>query len=138
MAVSMGIERITALLDSSPFIRLFGLRITEADAEAGRLVMTMEFRPELERVHSSGHLHGGVIATLVDTAACIALSLRGGDPPPTANFRVDFLRVACSRHLRAIATVRRAGRALGVVDVEVVDELDEPIALGRATFAMGK
>jgi uncharacterized protein (TIGR00369 family) len=138
VAEPAGLERIRTLLASSPFISLFGLEIVEADAAAGRLVMAMEFRPELERVHSSGHLHGGAIATLVDTVACMALAQRGGYPPPTVNFRVDFLRPAQSSKLRAIANVRRAGRSLGVVDVDVVDETGEPVALGRVTFAMGR
>jgi acyl-coenzyme A thioesterase PaaI-like protein len=34
------------------------------------------------------------------------------------------------------ATVRRAGRTVGVVDVDVMDEKGALVAIGRATYAM--
>ena len=50
---------------------------------------------------------------------------------PTINFRTDFLRPAGGDGLLATATIRRAGRTIGVVDVDVHDG-EGPAGRGRA------
>jgi acyl-coenzyme A thioesterase PaaI-like protein len=45
-----------------------------------------------------------------------------GRPLPTVNFRVDYLRPAIDTALVVTATVRRSGRLVGVVDVDVANE----------------
>jgi uncharacterized protein (TIGR00369 family) len=57
-----------------------------------------------------------------------------GHGVPTVNFRTDYLRPAINTSLRAVATVRRAGRTVGVVDVDVLDDQDKLVAVGRGTF----
>ena len=42
-------ERMQAMLDGSPFIRFCGMRVAAIDPAAGRIVLAMELRPELER-----------------------------------------------------------------------------------------
>ena len=132
------VSRINGYLAASPFTRVCGMTVVEAEPAAGRLTMIMPYAPALERVDLSGQFHGGAVATLIDTAACMTLTMQLQAPPPTANFRIDFLRAPSRQTLRAIASIRRAGRALGVVDVEIIDEGGEPVALGRATFVFGK
>jgi uncharacterized protein (TIGR00369 family) len=132
------VSRINGYLAASPFTRACGMSVVEAEPELGRLTMVMPYAATLERVDGSGQFHGGAVAALVDTVACMALAMKLQAPPPTGNFRVDFLRAPSRQTLRAIASVRRAGRALGVVDVEIIDESGEPVALGRTTFVLGK
>ena len=48
-AADMTVERIQAILDGSPFIRFFGMRVAAIDPAAGKIVLAMELRPELER-----------------------------------------------------------------------------------------
>ncbi len=98
--------------------------------------MVLPVAPILERMPGSGHTHGGAVAALIDTAACFALAMGNARPPPTVDLRIDFLRVARQSTLRAVATVRRSGRAIGVADVEVLDESGAVVALGRGTFVM--
>ncbi len=57
-----------------------------------------------------------------------------GHGVPTINFRTDYLRPAVNTGLRAVARVRRAGRTVGVVDVDVYDDRDKLVAVGRGTF----
>ena len=54
---------------------------------------------------------------------------------PTINFRVDYLRPAVGTGLVATARVRRAGKSVGVVDVDVADEGGRLVAIGRATYS---
>jgi uncharacterized protein (TIGR00369 family) len=73
---------------------------------------------------------------VIDTAGDYALVMTVGRPLPTVNFRVDYLRPAINTALTATARVRRAGRSVGVVDVEVTDSRGALVAVGRATYAM--
>jgi uncharacterized protein (TIGR00369 family) len=54
---------------------------------------------------------------------------------PTINFRVDYLRPAMDTGLTATARVRRSGKSVGVVDVDVVDDKANLVAIGRATYS---
>ena len=128
-------ERIQAMLDGSPFIRFFGMQVAAIDAAAGRLVLAMELRPELERRQGTGQWHGGALAGLIDTAGDFAVALGLGAVVPTINFRVDYLRPAMTPRLTATATVRRAGRTVAVVDIDVEDGEGRLVAVGRGCYA---
>ena len=54
---------------------------------------------------------------------------------PTINFRVDYLRPAIKTGLVITAKVRRAGKSVGVVDVDVFNEQKALLAVGRATYS---
>ncbi len=127
-------ERMQAILDGSPFIHFCGMRVNALDPAAGRVVLAMELRPELERRQGTGQWHGGAIAGLIDTAGDAAVALGLGAVVPTINFRVDYLRPATTRHLTATATVRRAGRTVAVVDIDVEDAGGRLVAVGRGCY----
>jgi uncharacterized protein (TIGR00369 family) len=128
-------ERLQAMLDGSPFIRFCGMRVAAIDPAAGRIVLAMELRPELERREGSGQWHGGALAGLIDTAGDFAVALGLGAVVPTINFRVDYLRPAMTARLTATATVRRAGRTVAVVDIDVEDSEGCLVAVGRGCYA---
>jgi uncharacterized protein (TIGR00369 family) len=123
------------MLDGSPFIHFLGLKVTEADPAKEQVTMSCAFRPEFERGPGSGMWHGGPIAAIIDTVGDYALVMLLGRPLPTVNFRVDYLRPAIDTALIVTATVRRNGRLVGVVDVDVANETGELLAIGRATYA---
>jgi uncharacterized protein (TIGR00369 family) len=127
-------ERLQAMVDASPFIRFFGMRVVSIDATALTVVLEMTLRPELERLPGTGQWHGGAVAGLIDTAGDFALVLKVGAPVPTINFRVDYLRPATTPTLRATARVRRAGRTVGIVDVDVEDAQGRLVAVGRGCY----
>ena len=54
---------------------------------------------------------------------------------PTVNFRVDYLRPAVDTALVAVSRVRRAGKSVGVADVDVFDEKGALLAIGRGTYS---
>ena len=75
-----------------------------------------------------------MIASLIDIAGDFALIAVLGYGVPTINFRVDYLRPAVKTDLHAHARVRRAGRTIGVVDIDVLDDGGRLIALGRGCY----
>jgi uncharacterized protein (TIGR00369 family) len=97
--------------------------------------MRAAMRPEFERGRGTGQWHGGPIAAIIDTVGDYALVMLLGRPLPTVNFRVDYLRPAIDAALIVTAKVRRSGRLVGVVDIDVTNEADQLVAVGRATYA---
>jgi len=49
---------------------------------------------------------------------------------------IDYLRPALRRQAQATASVRRAGRTIGVVDIDVTDGSDRLVAIGRGCYSM--
>jgi uncharacterized protein (TIGR00369 family) len=91
-------------------------------------------RPEFERIAGAGQWHGGPIAAAIDVAGDYALAMLIGNPLPTIHFSVDYLRPAQGR-LTLVARVRRRGKTVGVVDVEVLNESGLLLAVGRASYS---
>jgi uncharacterized protein (TIGR00369 family) len=128
-------DELQAMLDRSPFISFMGLKITEADPAKELITMSCAMRPEFERGAGTGQWHGGPIAAIIDTVGDYALIMALRRGLPTINFRVDYLRPAIKTGLVTTARVRRAGKSVGVVDVDVFNEQKALVAVGRAAYS---
>jgi uncharacterized protein (TIGR00369 family) len=128
-------EQLQEKLAHSPFIAFLGLEVLLADAEKQEVTMRSQLKPEFERGRGTGQWHGGVIASLIDTVGDYALVMLLGRPLPTINFRVDYLRPAINTALTLVARVRRAGKTVGVVDIDVYNDAEALVAVGRANYA---
>lgn len=135
MAESLTVERLQRYLDNSPFIAFMRMRARAIEPDKETVVLEMPMRPEFERGKGTGQYHGGVIATFIDVAGDFAVALVVGGPVPTINLRVDYLRPATHTSLTATARVRRAGRTVGVVDIDVHDDNGKLVAVGRGTYS---
>ena len=131
-------EALQGAMDASPFVRRARIEVVEIDHAREMLTCAMPLLPEFERAPGTGQFHGGPIASLIDTAGCFALVAVSARPAPTINLRVDYLRPAVDCALSAVARIRRRGRTVGVVDVEVTDDSDRLVAVGRGTFGTGQ
>ena len=128
-------EQMQAMLGRSAFIRFLDLRVVSLDPERDEIVMKMPMRPELERGPGSGQFHGGPIAAFIDTVGDYVLAMLLEVGVPTINFRVDFLRPAITSELIGTGRLRRAGRTIGVVDVDVHDAAGQLVAVGRGCYS---
>jgi uncharacterized protein (TIGR00369 family) len=135
MSAALTAAQLQERLAQSPFIRSLGLVVTEADPAAQSVTMRLAMQPTFERIAGSGQWHGGPIAAAIDTVGDYALVMSIGRPLPTINFRVDYLRPAVNTALTLTARVRRSGRSVGVVDVDVADAAGVLVAIGRATYS---
>ena len=127
-------EQIQERLRHSPFNVLLDLEVVTADPEKQEVVMRLKMRPEFERLAGSGQWHGGPIAAAIDVVGDYALAMLLGKPLPTINLRVDYLRPGKGT-LTLAARIRRTGKTVGVVDVDVLNEAGEPVAIGRANYS---
>ena len=134
MAGSLTLADVRAMFDASPYIRHAGMEAVGLDRDPPAITVRMPMRPEFERRAGAGQWHGGPIAALIDVAGDYALALHAGGPVPTIDFRTDYLRPAVDTSLTAVARVRRAGRTVGVVDIDVTDDEGRLIAVGRGAY----
>jgi uncharacterized protein (TIGR00369 family) len=81
-------------------------------------------------------LHGGTLATLVDTAGWYAVMAAAPATWVAVDLRSDFLRMADLSPLRVTGRCLRAGRTLAVCDVTVApwDSPEKTTSVGRIQF----
>ena len=126
---------VQAIFDRSPFIGWLGLKVVSLDHERQEIAVRMAMRPEFERRAGTRQFHGGPIAAFIDIVGDFAIGMLVGGGVPTMNFRTDYLRPAIGEALTAVARVRRAGKTAAIVDIEVVDDEQRLVALGRGTYS---
>jgi uncharacterized protein (TIGR00369 family) len=131
----LSVEQVQAIFDASPFLGFLQLRAVALDHDAGTLTVTMPMRPELERRIGTAQFHGGPIAAFIDIVGDFAVGMTVGGGVPTINLRIDYLKPAVGTLLTGIARVRRMGRTVALVDVDVHDEKQSLIAVGRGTYS---
>jgi uncharacterized protein (TIGR00369 family) len=131
----LSVEQVQAIFDASPFLGFLQLRAVALDHDAGTLTVTMPMRPELERRIGTAQFHGGPIAAFIDIVGDFAVGMTVGGGVPTINLRIDYLKPAVGTLLTGIARVRRMGRTVALVDVDVHDEKQSVIAVGRGTYS---
>jgi uncharacterized protein (TIGR00369 family) len=121
------------LLDGTPVHR--ALRIRVVSSESGGLVLHAEASQEHVGADDGTFLHGGVVATVLDTAATFALIAATGDDWSTVDLRLDYLRPVPAGLLEARARVVQAGRRLGRSTAELVlPGSDRVLASAAGTF----
>ena len=134
-AAPLTVQQIQATFDASPFIGFLQLRAVALDRDAGTLTVTMPMRPELERRTGTAQFHGGPLAAFIDIVGDFAVGMAVGGGVPTINLRIDYLRPAVGRVVTGTARVRRMGRTVALVDVDVHDEQQALVAVGRGTYS---
>ena len=90
-----------------------------------------------EHLNQSGTLHGGVLATLVDTAmgAAVRSAVGDDDVPATSQLTVTYLRPGAPGDLTVTARVRTRGEHLVVTEADVEQD-GKGLVHAVATFAL--
>jgi uncharacterized protein (TIGR00369 family) len=119
-------------LHNLPFARLIGMRLV--DLKPDEAAIAIEMRDDLRQ--PSGVLHGGVTATLIDTAMAFAVRTRLEltEATATIDLTVHFLRPHITGTLICTAKVVRAGKRIFTVSAEVHNEESKLIATGLSTY----
>lgn len=131
----LGVADIQAIFDRSPFIGFMGMQALSVDHEKKAFRARMPLRPEVERRPGTQQFHGGPLASFIDVVGDFAIGMLVGGGVPTINLRVDYLAPATGAYLEASACVRRAGRTVAVVDIDVFNPDGKLVAVGRGTYS---
>ena len=132
-----GQEIMRRFLPSSPFPGHLGIRLV--DMGPGTATLGLPFAEAL--VTAGTTVHGGAVASLIDTAGMVA-AWSGGEVPDrlrgsTVGLTVSFLAPADGADLEASATVLRRGRSIVHVDVDVRTASGSAVAKGLVTYKLG-
>ncbi len=130
-------DNVAAEFAASPFMSAFGMTVVSCDATKGELVVRAPFSPAEERLPNTGQLHGGPIAALIDSVGDYAAGIQLNTGLPTIDLRIDYLRPAIKTDLLFKAVVRRSGRTVAVVDIDVLNDAGALVAIGRVVYATG-
>lgn len=128
-------DRLRHELQHPPFHAVLQPEPISVDSETGVVIIRLPYSPVLRRAADSDHIHGGVIAALIDLAAHAAVAVQTGRMAPTIDLRIDYLRPAPGIDLYATARTLRVGRAIARADVTVAGLNTETFATGRGSFS---
>ena len=119
-------------LNDLPFAKLIGMRLV--DVRPNEAVVEVEMRDDLRQ--PSGVLHGGVTATLIDTAMAFAVRtyLTETEPTATIDLTVHYLRPHTEGKAVCTARVVRPGKRIFTVSADVHNEQVKLIATGLSTY----
>lgn len=132
-----GAEIARLAVHSSPYCRHLGMRLTGIGP--GRATISAAFRPAL--VTAGTTLHGGAVASVVDTAA-MAAAWSVADPScdrwgTSVTLSLSFMAPASEEDIEARAKVLRRGRTLVFCEVEVRTASGNVVAKGLVTYRLG-
>jgi uncharacterized protein (TIGR00369 family) len=127
------LQRLRGRLAASPALGWLGANLEEIALD--RAVVRLPYREEI--TNGSGTVHGGVLATLADTAIAFALSTNfdGKMGFATSDLTIHFLRRARG-DLWARARIVKKGERVNVGEVEVVDAQGTEVARVLASFLL--
>lgn len=126
-------QRAAAALGENLFAKWIGMELVDMAPDVA--VIRINMRDELRQPH--GLLHGGVTATLIDTAMAFAVitCLDKGEKASTADLNVHYLRPHLDGVVTCIARVVKAGKRLFTVTADVTNEDGKLIATALSTYS---
>lgn len=122
---------LIGLFNNAPISKTLGI-VLEYNA-AGEAVCRWSRKPEFD--HGGRDTHGGVIATLLDTAGWFTAAAQCGGAVLTSDIHVRLLQAAKQRDLVATARIVRMGAKSIVAEMKVSSSDDDLIATATAAFA---
>jgi uncharacterized protein (TIGR00369 family) len=125
-------KHLQKLLTTVPFPCLLGIQLKHIEFGCARLLL--DVKDDFKQNDSV--VHGGVIATLIDTATAFA-SLSVINPKErvaTVDLTIKYLNSWTSGHAMASARVIKAGSRLLTISAEVRDERKTLIATALSTY----
>ena len=124
-------ELIRRGLENSPFFRHLEMEFLEAADGIGRLVLKIQ----PFHLNTQGIVQGGVLSSLADTAALLAIGskLSFGQRPRTVQIDIHFLAPAKKETLTAVGRIAKMGNLISVSDAEIQDETGKTVCMARCT-----
>ncbi len=113
------------------FVKLLGIKILEiSDEEA---IASMKVKKNMGNYMES--LHGGVIASLIDTIAFFpGKLLPSGRKITTTSLEVKYIRpVSVGEKLTAKAKILHLGKKIGIIEVSVTNSFEKLVAKGMVS-----
>lgn len=128
-----------AIEQNMPANKIFGFEIIEL--KEGFAKIHVPFKEEFIGDFLQGLWHGGIVASVADSAAGIAASTiltDARDKLNTIDLRIDYLQGAIKEDIHAEAELLKVGKRIIKVDVKLVQETKGTVAIARGAFSLLK
>ena len=114
------LERARNAFDKVAYARFLGLELCEL--RSGDVTVCLDVRDEVKQNH--GVVHGGAIASLIDTASAFVIltAVDENERVTTTDLTIHYLRPVTLGRMLARARIVRGGRRRFVVNVEVEND----------------
>ena len=114
------IERARNAFDKVAYAGFLGLELCEL--KSGDVTVCLDVRDEVKQNH--GVVHGGAIASLIDTASAFVIltAIDENERVTTTDLTIHYLRPVTLGRMLARARIVRGGRRRFVVNVEVEND----------------
>ena len=126
------IDHVIRVANGCPYFNHLAMHIVRLDSGIADVEM------DLDRFHlqAFGYVHGGAIASLIDTAAfwSVYCDLREGHGITSVDINVTYLAACQAGKLLAKGRMMKLGAKLGYADASVVDQRGKLIAHGTSTI----
>jgi uncharacterized protein (TIGR00369 family) len=130
------VPRLKRMFESIAHCRALGMAVD--DVGSGSALMSLPYRDDLVGNAENGHLHGGAVTSLLDTAGGLATLAEVGTTGAiaTLDLRIDYLKPATpGETVRAFAECYKATHFVVFVrGMAYHNDRDDPIATCVATY----
>ena len=126
------LERARKAFAAVPYARFLGLELGEVGP--GEVSIHLDVRDELKQ--NQGVVHGGVIASLIDTASAFAVltQIEIDESVTTTDLTIHYLRPITIGRMTATARIIRGGRRLFVLTVDLHSATNALVATAVTTY----
>jgi uncharacterized protein (TIGR00369 family) len=126
------IQELLLMVNKSPFPAHISMKLTSIDMDYAALELCLSDR----HLQLYGIVHGGVLATLIDTATFWAVFMRQPENAGLVNvdLKLNYLKPIASGTLFAEGRCIRSGRILSYAEATIRDEKGELITHGTSTL----
>ena len=126
------LQRAREAFASVAYAKFLGLQLGEFGNGEARIYL--DVRDELKQ--NQGVMHGGAVASLIDTASAFAVltQIEVHERVTTTDLTIHYLRPITEGRMAATARIVRGGRRLFVLSVEVRNDRNVLVATAVTTY----
>jgi uncharacterized protein (TIGR00369 family) len=126
------IEELKKIVKNSPYPRHMAMEIDHIEFDKANIIINLADY----HMQPFGIVHGGVIATMIDTATFWATFLRLSENDGLVNvdLKLNYLQPVIDGRLMAKATCMRHGNSISYSEAKVFDENEKLVAHGTSTL----
>jgi uncharacterized protein (TIGR00369 family) len=126
------VAAVQDMVHDSPYPALIGMKIASLEIDRCRIELALR----RDHLQPFGIVHGGVIATLIDTATFWAAFMRLPEDAGLVNvdLKLNYLKAVVDGNLRAEGECLRAGRQISYTIASVYNDGNELVAHGTSTM----